>query len=127
MQVKLDEDGAKALMRVSRELVRCTPGNFTEVHCDIRVSLAGAGRRVSYRITCPQFPEAGSRQPSEPLRQAVLALLDGLERAGRRLTGVRVVSIVSADNKVATSIVPLESPPEPPDAEPGAAADGGGT
>jgi hypothetical protein len=109
MHVKLDEDGNKALMQVSRELVRCTPGNFMEIHCDIRVSQTEAGRRVDYRITCPQFPQAGSRPPSDPLHHSVLALLSCLERAGMRLAGLRVVSLVDADNKVATSLVPLEA------------------
>lgn len=110
MQIKLDEDGTKALMRVSRELVRCTPGNFNEVHCEIRVSQTDTGRRIGYRITCPQFPQAGNRQPSEQLHQAVLELLGGFDRAGAKLDGVRVVSIVGSDNKVTTSIAPLESP-----------------
>ena len=104
MHVKLTESGAKALMRASRELVRCTPGNFAEVHCDIWLT---AGE-VDYRITCPQFPEAGSRPPSEALKQAVADLLSEMGRAGAMPTGLRVVSVVSADNKVATSVVPLD-------------------
>jgi hypothetical protein len=123
MPVKLDEDGGKALIRVSRELVRGTPGNFMEIHCDVRVTPSEAGRRVGYRITCPQFPEAGSLQPKEPLHRAVLDLLDNLERAGTPVVGLRVVCIVGADKKVTTSIDFLEPPAPPTRDEPAAAPD----
>lgn len=104
MHVTLDQPAAAALMRVSRELVRNTPGNFREVHLTARATAEG----VACGVTCPQFPEAGTLAAKEPVRLAVLDLLRELERLGHKLAGVRVVSIVSDDNKVATSIVPLE-------------------
>jgi hypothetical protein len=109
MHGKLDAEGAAALLRVSRELVRGTPGNFAEVHCDLR-PVAGEPGAASLRVTCPQFPEAGEWPPTDALRAAALDLLRALERCGANPAGVRVVSAVAPDKKVTTSFVPLARP-----------------
>lgn len=105
MQIALGKASGAALLRVGRELVRCTPDNFAEIQCDVHLERAESGLCVTCHITCPQV---GALRPRELLRRAVLDLVSTFEHGGTRITGLRLISLVGADKKITTSVVPLE-------------------
>ncbi|AMV24787.1 hypothetical protein VT84_10350 [Gemmata sp. SH-PL17] len=108
MQIALGKASGAALLRVGRELVRCTPDNLAEIHCDVYLEQAESGLGVTCHITCPQCPQASVLRPRELLRRAVLDLVSTFEHNGTRITGLRLISLVGTDKKITTSVAPLE-------------------
>jgi hypothetical protein len=98
------------LQELVNALIRYTPEHFKTIHCTVTAGLEHGQHALFYEISCPEYPDQGTTDPSAEVHRAASKLLALSLNSESKFPGYKLVLTEQPDGSWKNSVAVLDQP-----------------